>query len=149
MHASPSFQAHIGYRDIRNAGTIHYTCIPEPVAASFQKPPYPKLLVMLTRTISTFTILGFLADCAIIPSNDTRLFNPHTTSSNIINEIQIQCRGRQYGTNLVYSSCLDAFFTFTKRNSLLPLKIGTRNTGTYDRNLPWKWVSGEHILPDY
>lgn len=97
---------------------------------------------MLTKTISTFAILGFLADCAIISSSDIRLFNPPTPSFNTTNEILFQCRGSQYGTNLDYYSCLNAFFTFTKRNSLLPLKIGTRNTGIYEQNLPWKWVSG-------
>lgn len=97
---------------------------------------------MLTKTISTFAILGFLADCAIISSSDIRLFNPPTPSFNTTNEILFQCRGSQYGTNLDYGSCLNAFLTFTKRNSLLPLNIGTRNTGIYEQNLPWKWVSG-------
>lgn len=58
------------------------------------------------------------------------------------NDIQIECRGSQYGTGLRYSSCLDAFGTFTSGGTENPVTIGRRRTGEYVQNVPWRWVSG-------
>ncbi|KAL8685527.1 MAG: hypothetical protein Q9218_007706 [Villophora microphyllina] len=64
--------------------------------------------------------------------------NPETPS---LNDIQIQCRGRQFGFDLNYNSCLDAFGTFSQGHFENPVQIGRRGTGSYARSLPWKWVS--------
>ncbi|KAL8942545.1 MAG: hypothetical protein Q9216_001589 [Gyalolechia sp. 2 TL-2023] len=63
--------------------------------------------------------------------------NPSTSS----NDIQIECRGSQYGTHIRYASCLDAFGTFKNGGTSNPVRIGLRKTGTnYAQNLPWKWA---------
>ncbi|KAL8646120.1 MAG: hypothetical protein Q9210_006309 [Variospora velana] len=59
------------------------------------------------------------------------------------NNIQIDCRGSHYGTGLSYSSCLDAFGTFTRGGAENPVTIGRRRTGKYTQNVPWRWVSGD------
>ena len=58
---------------------------------------------------------------------------------------QIQCRGRQFGTDLDYLSCLDAFATFTYGFDPHHVEVGRRGTGTYVHTLPWKWVSGRKV----
>lgn len=58
------------------------------------------------------------------------------------NDIHIHCQGTQYGTGLSYSSCLDAFATFTRGAAENPVTIGRRRTGKYTQNVPWRWVSG-------
>lgn len=68
------------------------------------------------------------------------LLRPPATSPS--NDIQVQCRGSQFGNGLSYSSCLDAFSTFKEGESSATILIGRRGTGVYVRYLPWKWVSG-------
>lgn len=41
MHAYPFYEARIVYRDIQDAGTIHYTYIPQSLADSFSTAPRP------------------------------------------------------------------------------------------------------------
>lgn len=63
------------------------------------------------------------------------------------NDLEIQCRGSQYGTNLRYDSCLDAFRTFTHGAATNPVHIGRRRDLGYTIGLPWKWVSGKGTNP--
>ena len=91
---------------------------------------------------------------ATIPASDGSLLSVEAPSINIslpsapsiesplLNATQIQCRGRQFGADLRYTSCLDAFHTFPYGDSDVPVEIGRRFTGRYVENLPWKWVSG-------
>ena len=102
---------------------------------------------MYLNTITYLTIPFFLCTTARFLSNDgsprpPSSLNESNTSLAVSNDIQIQCRGRQFGSDLDYGSCLDAFRTFTLGYSPLPVEIGRRNTGSYSHTLPWKWVSG-------
>lgn len=58
------------------------------------------------------------------------------------NDLQIDCRGSQYGTGLRYSSCLDAFRTFSHGQAVNPVQIRRRGPGEAAHQLPWMWVSG-------
>ncbi|KAL8729981.1 MAG: hypothetical protein Q9181_004827 [Wetmoreana brouardii] len=90
-----------------------------------------------------------------MPANDGTLINAPAPLINLSlysavppatpspNDIQIQCRGRQFGTRLDYGSCLDAFRTFPYGHSDAPVLIGRRGHGPYVRKLPWRLVSGD------
>ncbi|KAL8665550.1 MAG: hypothetical protein Q9168_007672, partial [Polycauliona sp. 1 TL-2023] len=93
----------------------------------------------------TFPFYSFFCHAANIPRPDGTLANPPPTSqisgTRPLEDIQISCRGLEYGFDLDYSSCQDAFSTFKEQTSLLPMRIGIRGTGPYSQVLPWKWVS--------
>ncbi|KAI4172995.1 MAG: hypothetical protein LQ348_006658 [Seirophora lacunosa] len=103
---------------------------------------------MFSRVISTLILL------LVIPNN-AAVLNPHdgtltNTPAPLIdipfpssNDVQVQCGGRQFGTGLQYRSCLDAFSSFPFGGSDDPMDVGRRETGMYDQNLPWKWVSSD------
>ena len=113
---------------------------------------------MLPALFSTVTLLVFVftgcCGAAFIPSSDGSQLDTHRPLTNISlalakppttllsNDIQIQCRGSQFGFGLSYRSCLDAFSTFDEGASRVPIRIGRRVTDGYARYLPWKWVSG-------
>lgn len=59
-----------------------------------------------------------------------------------LEDFQINCRGSQYGTGLRYSSCLDAFRTFSHGQAVNPVQIRRRGPGEAAHKLPWMWVSG-------
>lgn len=63
-------------------------------------------------------------------------------SPTVLEDYQIHCNGGQFGSDLIYLSCLDAFATFTDGFDVHHVEVGRRNTGTYWYKLPWKWVSG-------
>ena len=95
---------------------------------------------------------------ATIPASDGGLINAAASLINIsspsslsiaspfLNATEIRCSGRQFGANLRYTSCLDAFATFGGGQSDESVELGRRGTGAgtgaYAVNLPWKWVSG-------
>ena len=58
------------------------------------------------------------------------------------NELQLQCRGGQFGDQLDYTACRDAIRTFTSGDSPLAMEIGRRGGRGVAYGLPWKWVSG-------
>ena len=72
-------------------------------------------------------------------------FSLDGASPTALEEGQADCRGHQFGSDLNYLSCLDAFATFTDGFDLHPVKVGRRGTGTYWYKLPWKWVSGREV----
>lgn len=83
---------------------------------------------------------------ANIPRPEGTLVNPPASlinSTRPLQDIQIQCRGLEYGFGLNYDSCQDALLTFTDRISTMPttIRIGMRGFGGYDQTLPWEWVS--------
>lgn len=101
----------------------------------------------------------FLCDAATIPAGDGSLIDtpaplinfslpavaPPATPS--LNDIQIQCQGPMYGTDLNYASCLDTFGTFEHGRDPTPIRIGRRYAGPYVRYLPWRWVGGTYSRP--
>lgn len=61
-----------------------------------------------------------------------------------LNDSQRDCRGAQYGTNLNYDSCLDAFRTFELGTYPSPIQVRKRNTGegVFAIWLPYRLISG-------
>lgn len=106
---------------------------------------------MFSRVISTLILLLILpGNAAVIAPNDGTLTNTPAPLIDIpfpsLNDVRVQCGGRQFGTGLQYRSCLDAFSSFPFGGSDDPMDVGRRETGMYDQNLPWKWVSSTTSL---
>ena len=108
-------------------------------------PPLSKTLLLVT------CILPFYCAAAItiLPDGGTLLLlnspilnHNNATASVASNELQLQCRGGQFGDQLDYTACRDAIRTFTGGSSPLAMEIGRRVMGGYAVGLPWKWVSG-------
>ncbi|KAL8664201.1 MAG: hypothetical protein Q9202_003279 [Teloschistes flavicans] len=64
-----------------------------------------------------------------------------------LNDSQRDCRGAQYGTNLNYDSCLDAFRTFELGTYPSPIQVRKRNTGegVFAIWLPYRLISGNGV----
>lgn len=115
----------------------------------FVPPIYTILLLLVSY------ILRYCAAARILP-NDGSLLNPpapspilnHNNASASVasNDLQLQCRGGQFGDQLDYAACRDALRTFTKGDSPSAMEIGRRDRGRYAYNLPWKWVSGKDLV---
>ncbi|KAL9007878.1 MAG: hypothetical protein Q9173_006938, partial [Seirophora scorigena] len=108
---------------------------------------------MFSRVICTLILLLIIpGDAAVVPPNDGTLANTPAPLINIpfplLNDVQVRCGGRQFGTGLQYRSCLDAFSSFPFGGLDDPMDVGRRDTGLYDQNLPWKWVSSTTPLWD-
>lgn len=112
--------------------------------------PFSEILLLLLVT----HILPYYCAAAnsIFPKDGTLLLNTpapspilHQNGSVMVedNDLQLQCRGGQFGDQLDYTACRDALRTFTGGDSPLAMEIGRRGMGRYAYNLPWKWVSGK------
>ncbi|KAL8668590.1 MAG: hypothetical protein Q9168_006789 [Polycauliona sp. 1 TL-2023] len=89
-----------------------------------------------------------VSNALTIPTEGALVNTPSPPATNIssLNELQIDCDGPRYGSNVRYSSCLEAFRTFQNGHSENAVLIRRRNTGGPGqpvRNLPWMWVSGQ------
>ena len=117
-------------------------------------PPLSKTLLLL---VVSQTLPSYYTAAAnpILPNNNdddgTLLLDPpgpapvlNQNGSVIVktNDLQLQCRGGQFGDRLDYTACRDALGTFAKGDSPLAMEIGRRGMGGYAVGLPWKWVSG-------
>lgn len=106
------------------------------------------MFVITVYTIVLLAARNLLCLTATVPTHDGSLLDTPAPLINISstttlpNNARFNCNGRQFGFELDYNSCLDAFRSFDLGGSPLPMKIGRRNGENYDRKLPWKWVSG-------
>lgn len=110
------------------------------------------------RRAIVFALVVTCCNALIIPPGEGSLVSvpaplinismPETTEPTTApNDYEPDCKGAQYGTNIRYESCLDAFGTFKNGGAANPVRIGRRSTGTdYAQNVPWKWVSGMKYL---
>lgn len=72
---------------------------------------------------------------------------PDANSATPSNDLQIQCRGSQYGSHLSYTSCLDAFSTFPHGGAVNLVQIRRRGgPGLAAHKLPWRWISGMNMI---
>ncbi|KAL8686395.1 MAG: hypothetical protein Q9218_007136 [Villophora microphyllina] len=64
-----------------------------------------------------------------------------------LNDLQIDCHESQYGTNLNYDSCLDAFRTFELGSNTNPVQVRKRGTGegVFAIWLPYRLISGNGV----
>lgn len=121
-------------------------------------PPLSKTLLLL---VVSQTLPSYYTAAAnpILPNNNdddgTLLLDPpgpapvlNQNGSVMVkdDELQLQCRGGQFGDQLDYTACRDALRTFTKGDSPLAVEVGRRGMGGYGVGLPWKWVSGKDLV---
>lgn len=103
----------------------------------------------LIETLSA--VLLFITLCRTLtlpPSEYTSIRQPGPILNGSFSdsELSVQCNGRQFGSDLVAESCLNALNTFELAGSSASFVIDRRRIGMYGRALPWKWVSGNDYL---
>lgn len=104
----------------------------------------------LIETLYAVLLFTTLCGTLTLPPNEyTSIRQPgpiQNSSSSTVNELSVQCNGRQFGSDLDAASCLDALSTFDEAGSSTPFVIDRDRIGFFHRALPWKWVSGNNYL---
>ena len=82
-----------------------------------------------------------------VSGSDASLNSSNRTSASPLHNdpAQYSCDGGLHGRNLNLRSCLDALSSIADYDS--PQTFGERGKGTWDINLPFRFLSGECSLP--